>query len=286
MGDPPTRVLRLRYRAQCAVCLGVLEPGTRAEWDSERKVATCVACGRTPPAAPGPPAQALPAPEPSSSLAGGSARAEGDRRRAAQQARLRADREARPVVARIRQGLFPEPDAGAPWHKGAVGEEQLAASMNPLVEDGTISALHDRRIPRSSANIDHLVVAASGLWVIDAKRYSGRIAKDVRGGFFNSRTVLSVGGRDRTSLVDGMKKQVAVVQGVLSESPVEAVAVHAALCFVDGDWGLRLEPFAIDGVLVTWPRALRARLAEPGHLDSAGRELLVGALARALPPAS
>jgi hypothetical protein len=190
------------------------------------------------------------------------------------------------VLARIRQGLFPEADAGAAWHKGAVGEEQLATSMNPLVENGTISALHDRRVPRSSANIDHLAVAASGIWVIDAKRYSGRISKDARGGFFNSRAVLSIGGRDRTSLVEGMEKQVAVVQAALSESSVEPVPVHAALCFVDGDWGLRFKPFAIDGVLVTWPKALRARLAEPGELETERRDLLVQALARALPPAS
>lgn len=275
MAESPTRVLRLRYPAACALCLADLEPGTRAEWDSERKVATCVPC-----------AQAPPVPEMPSSVAGGSARAEGDRRRARQQERLQADREARPILARIRQGLFPEADAGAAWHKGSVGEEQLAASMNPLVENGTIRALHDRRIPRSSANIDHLVVAASGIWVIDAKRYSGRIAKDVRGGFLSSRAVLSVRGRDRTALVDAMKKQVAVVQAALSESSVEPVPVHAALCFVDGDWGLRFQPFAIDGVVVTWPKALRALLAEPGSLEPKRRELLVRALARGLPPAS
>ncbi len=35
--------------------------------------------------------------------------------------------------------------------------------------------LHDRRIPGSRANIDHIAIATSGVWVIDAKRYKGKV---------------------------------------------------------------------------------------------------------------
>jgi hypothetical protein len=275
MSQPSSRVLRLRYRAKCAVCFRVLEPGTRAEWNSTRKLAICLPCTK-----------ARPKTGLLSSVAGGSARSQAERRRAKQQARLHAEREARPVLGRIRQGLFPETDAGVEWEKGAVGEEQLAASMNTLVEDGTIAALHDRRIPRSTANIDHLVVAASGIWVIDAKRYKGRISKDVRGGFFSSRAVVTVNGRDRTKLVEGVEKQIGVVQSALTESGIDAVPVHGALCFVDGDWGLRFRPFTVDGVLITWPKALRDHLRASGALDADQRGQLIDALAVALPPAS
>lgn len=275
--EAATRTLRLRYRSTCAVCSRELEPGTTAEWDSARKRATCLTCVETPSHE-----------APATSIAGGSARAVAERRRAKQQARLLAEREARPVLGRIRQGLFPEADAGASWEKGAVGEEQLAKLLNPLVEAGTIEALHDRRVPRSSANIDHIVVAASGVWVVDAKRYKNkRVAKDVRGGLLSSRAVLAVDGRDRTKLVEGVEKQVGVVRTALNQTGLEATPVHGALCFVDGDWGVwRMRPFSIDGIVVTWPKALRDRLSEAGELDQAARVRLIDALARTLPAAS
>ena len=37
----------------------------------------------------------------------------------------------------------------------------------------TIRLLHDRRMPRSRANIDHLVVTPTGVYVIDAIKYGG-----------------------------------------------------------------------------------------------------------------
>jgi Nuclease-related domain len=66
-----------------------------------------------------------------------------------------------------------------------------------------MSVLHDRRIPGSRANIDHIVVAPCGVFVIDAKNYKGRVEKRDRGGFFSTDCRLYVGGRDKTPLVAG-----------------------------------------------------------------------------------
>jgi hypothetical protein len=41
--------------------------------------------------------------------------------------------------------------------------------------DGWAERFKDRRIRRSRANIDHIAVASSGIWVIDAKRYNGKV---------------------------------------------------------------------------------------------------------------
>jgi hypothetical protein len=41
-------------------------------------------------------------------------------------------------------------------------------------------ALHDRRMPCSQANIDHIVLVPSGVWVIDSKRVRGRIRVEDR----------------------------------------------------------------------------------------------------------
>jgi len=70
--------------------------------------------------------------------------------------------------------------------------------------------LHDRRIPGSKANLDHIAVTPSGVYVIDAQRYRGRRPQtQVDSGLFRPRTEhLIVGRRDSTKLVVGMHKQV------------------------------------------------------------------------------
>lgn len=35
--------------------------------------------------------------------------------------------------------------------------------------------LHDRRIPGSRANIDHIALAATGVWAIDTRRHVGEL---------------------------------------------------------------------------------------------------------------
>lgn len=277
MSASTMRVLRLRYGTKCAVCFRALEPGTRAEWNSVRKVAICMPCTKARPKGA----------VSRKSVAGGSARAEARRRREKQQAQLQEAREARPIREWLRQAIAPEPDAGASYGRGAVGEETLGASLDVVAEAGIIEVLHDRRRPRTTANIDHIAVAANGVWVIDAKRYTGRIGRGTRGGFFSSRGVLEIAGRDRSNLLDGVAKQIAAVAAALVEAPCAGVPVHGSLCFVDGEWGVfQRRPFSLDGVLITWPKALRERLSEPGDIDAKRRQQVLEALADALPPAS
>jgi hypothetical protein len=45
-------------------------------------------------------------------------------------------------------------------------------------------------------------------------------------------------------------------------------------------------PFTVDGVRVTWRRALGKRLVEPGPLDAATRQKVMQTLAGAFRPAS
>jgi Nuclease-related domain len=73
--------------------------------------------------------------------------------------------------------------------------------------------LHDRRIPRrGGANIDHLAFGPGGVTVIDSKPHRGKIQVDRVGGLFAPRrSVLLISGRDRTSLIDGVERQIAAV---------------------------------------------------------------------------
>jgi Nuclease-related domain len=88
--------------------------------------------------------------------------------------------------------------------------------------------LHDRRAPMSRANIDHIAIAASGVYVIDCKRYKGKI--EVATPLFG-KPKLKIGGRDRTKLIDGLDKQVAHVKAALTDKS-DDVPVHGCLCFV------------------------------------------------------
>ena len=59
------------------------------------------------------------------------------------------------------------------WRTGAEGEQNLAALLASGAQH--VPMLHDRAVPRSRANIDHIAVAPSGVYVIDCKRYKGKI---------------------------------------------------------------------------------------------------------------
>lgn len=61
------------------------------------------------------------------------------------------------------------------WARGAGGEERVAQLLAKHL-DPSVVVLHDRAIARSRANIDHIAIAGSGVWVIDAKRYKGKVA--------------------------------------------------------------------------------------------------------------
>jgi len=160
-----------------------------------------------------------------------------------------------------------------------VGEERLGAYLNGLATD-SLRVLHDRAVPGSRANIDHLVVTRRGVYVIDAKRYRGRPSRVVEGGLFRPRIErLVVDRRDRTKLVDGMVQQVDVVRGVVGN----AADVHGVLCFVGADWPLLGSAFTLRGVDVLWPKKLAAKLTALGPLSVVEVDRLHRALGEALP---
>ncbi len=143
---------------------------------------------------------------------------------------------------------------------------------------GTV--LHDRSIPGRRANLDHLVVVPSGVWVVDTKRYRGRLERRQAAGWFVSRQILTVGGRDQSRLVTALNRQKAVVEEVVGHR----VPLRGALCFtgVEVSWFTR--PFLIDGVLVTWPTALAKTLQATGTLTPPTISHVAAALAERFVP--
>ncbi|WP_235835772.1 nuclease-related domain-containing protein [Arthrobacter terricola] len=126
------------------------------------------------------------------------------------------------------------------------------------MKSDSVAVLHDRRIPGSKANIDHIAITPGGVWVIDAKRYKGRPELKIEGGILRPRLEkLLVGRRDCTKLVDGVLKQVDVVRDLIGDVPVTG-----AMCFIDADWPLIGGAFSTRGVQVLWPKRLAKALVE------------------------
>lgn len=70
------------------------------------------------------------------------------------------------------------------WEKGAEGEQRTAEALTSLPEQAW-TVFHDLRWPgRRFANVDHVVVGLSGVYVVDSKNWTGTIA--VRDGVLRS----------------------------------------------------------------------------------------------------
>ncbi|MDE3205796.1 MAG: NERD domain-containing protein [Acidobacteriota bacterium] len=308
------RVMRLRYRGVCEVCGAQLPAGATAVYDRERRKVRCVECPATEndvetavrgieaateapdPAESGPPV--VPA---ATGMAGGSAQRIYERRsardRARQEARVAGARARRekakaehPILGRIASAIVPkevigpEPQHITAWKTGAEGEQRVGARLDDwaAAEGGIV--LHDRRKPGSKANIDHIAVAASGIYVIDAKRYEGKVEAVDVGGWFRTDIRLKVAGRDRTKLTGGVGEQVATVASVLAGAWPHEVrpSVYGVLCFIDSLWAWRARPFEVNDVIVAWPAATVEILERPGSWTPAEMAEVGSALAAAL----
>jgi Nuclease-related domain len=283
-----SRRLKLRRADQCAVCDARLAAGTLAVWSAEAKAVTCLDCLKT---------DGLPA-QPPSVLDGQSEERALNRgvpgasaRRRYEGLHTRRERRARDRYGRlggIYLALTSDPQSTIAWAQGSRGEQKLGQYLEGIQDESAVVILHDRRIPGTRANIDHIAITRSGtVWAIDAKNYRGRVKRIDRGGWFSTDLRLYVGRRDCSKRVLGVAKQVDAIRAALSASGTRelSVEVRAALCFVDAEWSLFAKPFGLGGVWIGWPRALADRLREAGELTQEQLASLARSVASAFPPA-
>ncbi len=109
--------------------------------------------------------------------------------------------------------LFTTPSTTTAWQTGAEGEVRTGRLLEPLEAEG-FRILHDRRIPGSRANIDHIVIGAPGIFVVETKSYAGSL--QIRG------NDVFVAGRRKTGIIDEVKRVVAAVETALAEE----IAAH------------------------------------------------------------
>jgi hypothetical protein len=282
---PVVKRLALRRSDTCASCAADVAAGDWAYWDATTRTVRCTSCVDGSVATPRTldvlPASPAVAPTPS---AGASAQREFERR---VQRREEAVRAAHPKLGGLLLALFNEPASTQVWEQGASGERAVATKLDEL-EGEHVSALHDRSMVdangrRTRANIDHIAVAATGVWVIDAKTHRGALQVRRSGGLFTARVEkLYIAGRDKTSLLDGLARQVDAVASQLA-SVGASVPVRGALCFV----GTELPWFGetIRGVPLVGRRGLAKLLKQPGEFAREDREALATFLASRFPAA-
>lgn len=212
-------------------------------------------------------------------VAGGSARREYERRKENRESRVKdrfGQRFGGVVLA-----LTDDPQSTRAWATGARGEEKFAAALDGI--DG-LRVLHDRRVPKSRANIDHIVVAPAGIFVVDAKHYRGTIAIRNRGWLLRPDHRLYVGRRDCSALATGMGWQVESVAVALTAAGVDPLPpVTPVLCFINGEWPLFSAPDEFAGVRIEGTRSIRKLMAAPTVLDGPSIERLARILAASLP---
>jgi hypothetical protein len=115
------------------------------------------------------------------------------------------------------------PDSTGSWATGAKGEVLTARALEQLKIEGFV-ILHDRRIPGSSANIDHIVIGPPGVAVVETKSFGGKVR--VKGG------EVYVGGYRKTSqTVDEAKREaLAVTVALADELERRGLKVRPILC--------------------------------------------------------
>ncbi len=293
--SPPFKIMALRRPGTCA-CGIDLAVGERAAWDRAARTVRCLPCVQadplsTPTSGPAVPDSdhSVPEVEPATpvvpavievGMAGGSAQQEFARRHAKREDRIRA---AHPKLGGLILAVSDDPQSTTAWKSGAVGERKLGDKLAGLGE--TIIALHDRQVPKSRANIDHVVVGPAGVYVIDAKRYkNAKIAVRRSGGILKPATTqLMVSGRDKTQLVEAMAWQVAAVRAALAASSEFVDApITAALCFVDAEFPF-FGTIEIGDVRVRGLGGTAKLVSAAGPFDAAGRDRLARHLAAQLP---
>jgi Nuclease-related domain len=145
------------------------------------------------------------------------------------------------------------------WRRGAEGERRTARLLDRLARDGYV-VFHDLAVPgTTSANVDHLVIGPSGVFVIDSKQWSGSVRQGADGLVWHNHYRL-----DRT--LETVRWEAQTMGRLLATHTTPLVCVHGA--HVHGG------SLHAQGVAIVPARLLRGALGYDRVLLDADVELL------------
>jgi len=266
--------------SQCVECGLVLAAGAEAVFEPERGHLCAVCC---------PPVAAARSTDetrllegPVIGTAGASAAREYRRRRAKREEHVK--QRLGKTLGGLYLALSEEPRSTRAWATGNAGERAVGDRLDARAGADFV-VLHDRKIPGTRANIDHIVVTHDAVFVVDAKRYRGEVKRINRGNFLFPDHRLYVGRRDCSKLIDGALWQAKNVRRALGTSATPECPIIPILCFVAAEWPLTAGPLRFEAVRVVWSRGL-VKLIDKIKTDARLHSIQLAAdLSRALPAA-
>ncbi len=175
--------------------------------------------------------------------------------------------------------------AGWTWLQGAQGEYLTGVALHRDLTKGEV-ILDDRRLPGTGYNIDHIVIAQSGVWVLDTKNWSGKFHYGSKG--LSSLDRLWVDGEDRTYQIDKLYSYVIPVAEVIGDPSIPirpALVVMAGECSFKNGIRFRLgKTYRHNGVMICPIRLLPKQINRRGPLTREQVTDLGCRLDGALPP--
>jgi Nuclease-related domain len=156
------------------------------------------------------------------------------------------------------------------WQRGAQGERRTARLLDRLTRDGYV-VFHDLALPNSDANVDHLAIGPTGVFVIDSKQWTGSVQQGPDGLAWHNHYRL-----DRTLETVGWEAE--TVGRLLGTRIHPLLCVHGA--HVHGG-GLHAQ-----GVAIVPAHLLRSALGYDRVLSDADVELLATTAWTSLRPAA
>jgi hypothetical protein len=144
------------------------------------------------------------------------------------------------------------------WQRGAAGERHTARLLDRLTRDGYV-VFHDLAVPGSDANVDHLVIGPTGLFVIDSKQWTGSVHQSADGLVWHNHHRL-----DRTLAI--VRWEAETISRLLGTHAHPLLCIHRA--HVHGG-GLHAQ-----GVAIISAHLLHSALGDDRVLSDANVELL------------
>lgn len=188
---------------------------------------------------------------------------EHDKRFARHHTRVRT---AHPKLGGLLLALRDDPVHVRAWATGAGGEEEFGRRLSAVAGD-QLKVLHDRKLPRSSANVDHVAVTLEAVWVLDAKRYMGKVENPAGTGCSPAEHRICTSGGARPSSWRVCSARSRSSSRSWSPSPPSVAWRRSRYaerwCSSSADFGLSAShPLGVNGVWVGCGRAIRKRLSE------------------------
>jgi Nuclease-related domain len=156
------------------------------------------------------------------------------------------------------------------WRRGAAGERRTARLLDRLTRDGYV-VFHDLAAPGSPANVDHLVIGPTGLFVIDSKQWTGSVHQGADGLAWHNHYRL-----DRT--VETVRWEAETMSRLLGTRTAALLCVH----------GAHVQGGGVDtqGVAIVPAHLLRSALGYDRVLSDADVDLLATTAWTSLRPAA